>query len=492
MRAQRAHEALREHAQHHGGDEVRGHAQFHHPRDGAGRIVGVQRAEHEVAGERGLHRHLGGGEVADFADHDDVRVLPHQRAQALGEAEVQLRLHLRLVERRLDHFDRVFHRAHVDLFGRHALERGVQRGGLARARGPGHQDDAVGPRDQLLPALRVVLREAQRVEVLHRGVGVEDAHHHLLAEGGRQGRQAHFDFVAAHVAGLDAAVERAALLDHVHAAQQLDARDHRVHHAHGHLVGGVQDAVDAKADHALLAARLQVDVAGALVEGVLPQPVDHLHHALVIGVELLVALAQFDQLLEARAAGVAAGLLRGAHRLGEREELGRVALDVRRVGHHAAHGALGLALDLGDPVDEERFGRGHHHLVRQHLHGQHLVALGVAGAHGVGHLAHVDLERIDAQVGQAGAAGEPLRERLEVERLAVGLARHGHVGQAHQRRLAALGLGAARDGALGLHRRDHAVGGEPFDQATQVERTFVAGSRGGSGGGYSAHEPEVR
>ena len=39
----------------------------------------------------------------------------------------------------------------------------------------------------------------------------------------------------------------------------------------------------------------------ALVEGVLPQPVDHLHHALVVGVELLVALAEFDQLLEAGA-----------------------------------------------------------------------------------------------------------------------------------------------------------------------------------------------
>jgi hypothetical protein len=97
-RAQRARQALRQHADHGGGDQVRRHAQVHQPRDRAGRVVGVQRAEHQVAGQRGLDRHLGGLQVADLADHDDVRVLAHQRAHALGEAQVQRRLHLGLVE----------------------------------------------------------------------------------------------------------------------------------------------------------------------------------------------------------------------------------------------------------------------------------------------------------------------------------------------------------------------------------------------------------
>ena len=70
----------------------------------------------------------------------------------------------------------------------------------------------------------------------------------------------------------------------------------------------MQHAVDAKADRAHLAPRLQVDVAGALVEGVLPQPIDHLHDTLVIGVERLVVLAEFDQLLEARQRVGLAGL----------------------------------------------------------------------------------------------------------------------------------------------------------------------------------------
>ena len=68
------------------------------------------------------------------------------------------------------------------------------------------------------------------------------------------------------------------------------------------LVDLVQHAVDAEAHDALLAARLDVDVARALLEGVLPQPVDHAHDVRVVGVELLVALAELDQLLEVRQA----------------------------------------------------------------------------------------------------------------------------------------------------------------------------------------------
>jgi hypothetical protein len=52
-----------------------------------GRVVGVERREHQVAGERGLDADLGGLEVADLADHDDVGVLAQERAQRRGERE---------------------------------------------------------------------------------------------------------------------------------------------------------------------------------------------------------------------------------------------------------------------------------------------------------------------------------------------------------------------------------------------------------------------
>ena len=140
-----------------------------------------------MAGEGSLHGHFGGFQVADFANHDDVRVLPHERAQALGKAEVDGRLHLRLVEGRFDHFDGVFNGADVHFFGGHALEGGIQRGGFAAAGGAGDEDDAVGAGDERLPAGGVVAGKAQGFERLGGRFGVEDAHHQLFAKGGGQG-----------------------------------------------------------------------------------------------------------------------------------------------------------------------------------------------------------------------------------------------------------------------------------------------------------------
>ena len=65
-----------------------------------GRVVGVQRREHQVAGERGLDRDLRRLEVADFADQDDVRVLAQERAQRGGEVQPDLLVHLHLVDAR--------------------------------------------------------------------------------------------------------------------------------------------------------------------------------------------------------------------------------------------------------------------------------------------------------------------------------------------------------------------------------------------------------
>ncbi len=50
-----------------------------------GRVVGVQRGEHQVAGLGRLDGDFGGLEVADFADHDHVRILAQEGAQGAGE-----------------------------------------------------------------------------------------------------------------------------------------------------------------------------------------------------------------------------------------------------------------------------------------------------------------------------------------------------------------------------------------------------------------------
>ena len=72
------------------------HPHVHQPGHRVGRVVGVQRGEHQVAGERRLHRDLRGLLVADLADQHHVGVLPQDRAQRGGEGEPRLLVHLHL------------------------------------------------------------------------------------------------------------------------------------------------------------------------------------------------------------------------------------------------------------------------------------------------------------------------------------------------------------------------------------------------------------
>ena len=65
-----------------------------------GGVGGVQRREHEVAGQRRLHRDPRGLDVADLADQDDVGVLAQDRLQPAGEGDAGLLVDLDLVDRR--------------------------------------------------------------------------------------------------------------------------------------------------------------------------------------------------------------------------------------------------------------------------------------------------------------------------------------------------------------------------------------------------------
>ena len=83
------------------------------PGDRADRVVGVQRADQQVAGERRLHGRGGRFVVADFADHDHVRVLPHDVFQRVGKAQAVLVVGRHLVDAGQAVFDRVFDRHDV-------------------------------------------------------------------------------------------------------------------------------------------------------------------------------------------------------------------------------------------------------------------------------------------------------------------------------------------------------------------------------------------
>jgi hypothetical protein len=148
VHAQLAHQALRHHAQQRRRQQERFDAHVEQAGDGRGGVVGVQGRQHQVAGERSLHRDLRGFQVADLADHDHVRVLAQDRAQGLGEAHVDARVDLGLADADQVVLDRVFHRHDVGGGRVQARQRRVQRGGLARAGRAGDQHDAVRLVDQ--------------------------------------------------------------------------------------------------------------------------------------------------------------------------------------------------------------------------------------------------------------------------------------------------------------------------------------------------------
>ena len=95
---------------------------------------------------------MGGLEVADLTDHDDVGVLTQYGPQGLGKRQVDFRIHLRLPHTRQLVLNRVFHRHDVLAPRVEPLQRRVQRGGLARTGGPGDQNDAMRLRYQMFEA----------------------------------------------------------------------------------------------------------------------------------------------------------------------------------------------------------------------------------------------------------------------------------------------------------------------------------------------------
>ena len=84
----------------------------------------MQRGKHQVAGQRGLDRDFGGFKVSNFADQDDVGILPQEGAQGGGEVQADLLLHLHLVDALQLELDRIL--------GRHDVGVGLYSGGQSR------------------------------------------------------------------------------------------------------------------------------------------------------------------------------------------------------------------------------------------------------------------------------------------------------------------------------------------------------------------------
>ncbi len=237
----------------------------------------------------------------------------------------------------------------------------------------------------------------------------------------------------------------------------------------------MQYAVDTETDHAHVALRFEVDVRGALIERVLPEPVDDVDDVLVVGIELAVAGAHFDQLLEIVAQrGVGGALVaRALDRLGQREELRGVLLDIERVGDHQLDQAARDARNLFFPFEIERVRRGHGQLGLGHVHREDVEACRVGGRHDVGHAGEVGFQWIDAEKRQLHLARHPFREPVQRQRAMRRMRRlqlalrhrhqrvHGRCGVVQNRR-------SLRVLLLGMGLVDDPVGHQPTEDMLQI------------------------
>ena len=314
---------------------------------GARRVVGVQRREHEVAGQRGLDGDLRRLAVADLADHDDVGVGAQHRAQAGREVRPAFVLTWTCVMPVELVLDRVLDRDDVLLERVERAERRVERRRLARARRAGRRARRRRPGGRRARSARFSAAHAELLERHDDVVLVEDADDDRLAVDARQRHDAQVD-VAAVDGQADAAVLRACGARRCRGRHDLHAADDAGDHAPRHVRRLDEHAVDAEAHAQLGAVGLEVDVGGALLDGLGDDLVDELDDRRVVG-----GLAQVDDLARAR---------RPRPRRGRRDDVvqARQARDEpamsSRLGDRGADLVAGHQRDVVDREDVRRVG----------------------------------------------------------------------------------------------------------------------------------------
>ena len=173
----------------------------------------MQGGKDQVPGERRPDGDLRRFQIADLADHDDVRVLAQDRPQALRVGQPGFGMNLRLADQRERVLHRIFHGHDVDVFLVQALEQGVERRGLSRSRRARREDDAIRQADHGLERLGFLLVEAQVFQPHPQGAAIQDSQHDVLAEHRGLRRDPHVDLLVGHLDEHAPVLREAALRD---------------------------------------------------------------------------------------------------------------------------------------------------------------------------------------------------------------------------------------------------------------------------------------
>ena len=345
-------------------------------------------AEHLVAGERGFDSDFRGFRIANFTNHDDVRVLAEDGPERVGKGEPDFFLHGHLVDAGDLELYGIFDGD--DVVGRmvQLVEGGIESGGLSGAGGACDENEAVRGIDRGAELLERIGVEAEFIDA-GREIGlVQNAQHDLLAVD--SGHDGHPEVVIlACDADAHAAVLGQAAFGDVQAAHDFEPGGQGELHGFRGRGGIDKDAVNAVTQAKGLFERLDVDVAGAVLDSLDKNDVGQLDnggflagsgqlveiHFLdgfsgeldVVGLGLLGACAGFlDDILHAAALGG----IDAVELIHDRLFRGDQGRDFQTRG----------ALDVVNGENVQRVGHGQEKLVFQARDGDHFVIVGhVAG-----------------------------------------------------------------------------------------------------------------
>jgi len=269
----------------------------------------------------------------------------------------------------ISYFDRVFDGE--DLAGGFVEDgqHGRERRGLAAAGRPGHHDHAVGEREQLAQLCFVVRQEAELFDGEQAAVLGQEAYYCRLAVLRRHDGDADVEVGARHVQPRCAVLRQAALRD-VEAGENLDAGNDGLRQHARRRRNGAQQSVDAQAHRQARPEGLDVNVAGAQLDGLFQEIAHGADHRRPGG-----EVAQALDVVLARIGGVIVGLRRCrvivAEPLIERrlDVLERGDLDLHVAAEHDAGGAdRGGIARIGDRENRlalRRLKRKHQHLAQE-------------------------------------------------------------------------------------------------------------------------------
>src|SRR5579864_265190 len=229
MHANHAHQALGQNAVQSGNEIVRLDAHVDEPADDVGYVIGVHGGEHQVSGERRLNGDLSGFVIANFSDHDLVRVVPQDRTQAAGERQPLLFVDGDLRDSPNLVFDGIFNRDDFVFVGFNFVDGGVQRRRFSRPGRAGDEHHAVGLADVPSKLPHFFGRESDHVqaEVLKffgERFLVQDAEDRVFSMDGRHDRNTEID-EASFIADPEAPILGHATLGDIQFAHDFDARN---------------------------------------------------------------------------------------------------------------------------------------------------------------------------------------------------------------------------------------------------------------------------